>query len=75
VRNNKSTSVKITLNDQVPVSSNNNITVDPTELSGGRLNSQTGEVKWDLELKPQESRQIILTYSVKYPKDKIIILE
>ncbi len=75
IRNNKPTSVKITLNDQVPVSSNSSITVDPSELSGGRLNEQTGEVKWDLELKPQESRQIILTYSVKYPKDKNIILE
>jgi uncharacterized protein (TIGR02231 family) len=75
VRNNKSTAVKITLNDQIPVSSNSSINVDPTELSGGRLNSQTGEIKWDLELKPQESRQIIFSYSVKYPKDKIVILE
>jgi uncharacterized protein (TIGR02231 family) len=75
VRNNKSTAVKITLNDQIPVSSNNSISVDPTELSGGKLNSQTGEIKWDLELKPQESRQIIFSYSVKYPKDKIVILE
>jgi uncharacterized protein (TIGR02231 family) len=75
VRNNKSTDVKITLNDQIPVSSNSSISVDPTELSGGKLNSQTGELKWDLELKPQESRQIIFSYSVKYPKDKIVILE
>jgi uncharacterized protein (TIGR02231 family) len=75
VRNNKSTSVKMTLNDQIPVSSNSSINVDPTEISGGHLNQQTGEIKWDLELKPQESKQIILTYSVKYPKDKIVILE
>lgn len=75
VRNNKSTPVKITLNDQVPVSSNSSINVEPTELSGGRLNAQTGEIKWDLELKPQESKQIVFTYSVKYPKDKIVILE
>jgi hypothetical protein len=59
----------------VPVSSNSSINVETTELSGGHLNQQTGEIKWDLELKPQESRQIIFTYSVKYPKDKIIILE
>lgn len=75
IRNNKSNSVKITLNDQIPVSSNNGITVDPQELSGGRHNAQTGEIKWDLELKSQESKQLILTYSVKYPKDKTVILE
>lgn len=75
VRNNKSTPVKITLNDQIPLSSNSGINVDPVELSGGKLNAQTGEIKWDLEIKPQETKQIVLTYSVKYPKDKTVILE
>ncbi|MCE5347299.1 MAG: DUF4139 domain-containing protein [Bacteroidales bacterium] len=75
VRNNKSNPVKITLSDQIPVSSNSGITVDPVELSGGKHNAETGEIKWDLEIKPQETKQIILTYSVKYPKDKTIILE
>ena len=75
VRNNKENKVNISVNDQIPISSNSSITVDPIELSGGRLNQQTGEIKWELELNPRESRQIILTYSVKYPKDKTVILE
>ncbi|MRS05487.1 mucoidy inhibitor MuiA family protein [bacterium] len=75
IRNNKATGIRISLNDQIPVSSNSGITVEAVELSGGKLNSQTGEVKWDLELKPQESRQVVLSYSVKYPKDKSVILE
>jgi uncharacterized protein (TIGR02231 family) len=75
LRNNKSNPVEITLNDQIPVSSNSGITVETVELSGGRHNQETGEIKWDLEIKPQETKQIILTYSVKYPKDKTIILE
>jgi uncharacterized protein (TIGR02231 family) len=75
VRNNKTNSIKITLNDQIPVSSNSSINVDPVELSGGKLNGQTGEITWDLEIKPQETKQIILTYSVKYPKDKTVVLE
>ncbi len=75
VRNNKTNTVRITVNDQIPVSSNSDIEVDDIELSGGRYNSQTGEVKWDLDIKPQETRELILTYSVKYPKDKTIILE
>jgi uncharacterized protein (TIGR02231 family) len=75
IRNNKSNTVNITLNDQIPVSSNSSISVDAIELSGGRLSPQTGEIKWDLEIKQQETRQIALTYSVKYPKDKTIVLE
>jgi len=75
VRNNKSNPVKITLNDQIPVSSNSGINIDAIELSGGKLNGQTGEIKWDLEIKSQETKQLVLTYSVKYPKDKTVILE
>ena len=75
VRNNKTNPVKITVNDQIPISSNSGIEVEAIELSGGRLNNQTGEIKWDLEIKPQDTRQLILTYTVKYPKDKTVILE
>jgi uncharacterized protein (TIGR02231 family) len=75
VRNNKATPVKITVNDQIPVSSNSSIVVDAAELSGGKLNSETGTVKWDLELKPQEKKEIVLTYTVKYPKNQNVILE
>ena len=46
IRNNKSNPVKITLNDQVPVSSNSSISIDTIELSGGKMNKQTGgEIK------------------------------
>ena len=75
VRNNKPVPIKIIISDQIPVSSNSGISVDPVELSGGKHNGQTGEVKWDLEINKQESRQIVLTYSVKYPKEKTVILE
>ncbi|MCJ7446733.1 MAG: DUF4139 domain-containing protein [Bacteroidales bacterium] len=75
IRNNKANQIKITLQDQIPISSNSGITVEALELSGGKHNSQTGEIKWDLEIKPQETKQIVLTYSVRYPKDKTVILE
>jgi uncharacterized protein (TIGR02231 family) len=75
VRNNKSVPVKLTLSDQIPVSSNSGITVDPVELTGGKHNPLTGEIKWDLEINKQETKQVILTYSVRYPKERTIILE
>ena len=75
IRNNKSNPVKITVNDQIPISSNSDITVETVELSGGKLAPLTGFVKWDLDLKPQEIKELILTYSVKYPKNQNVILE
>ncbi|HLN21265.1 MAG TPA: mucoidy inhibitor MuiA family protein [Bacteroidales bacterium] len=75
VRNNKTVPVLITVKDQIPVSSNSSITVETVETSGGRMEKQTGMIEWDLNLKPAETKEIILTYSVRYPKDKNIILE
>jgi uncharacterized protein (TIGR02231 family) len=75
IRNNKANPVKIIVNDQLPVSSNSSITVEAAELSDGKYNNQTGAVKWDLELKPQEKKEIVLTYTVKYPKNQNVILE
>ena len=75
IRNNKTNSIKITVNDQIPVSSNSSIVVEASELSGGILDAETGTIKWDLEIKPQEKKELVLSYSVKYPKNQNIILE
>jgi uncharacterized protein (TIGR02231 family) len=75
VRNNKTSTIQITVNDQIPVSSNSSITVEANELSGGKLSSDTGLLKWDFDLKPQEKKEIVLTYSVKYPKNQSVVLE
>jgi len=75
IRNNKKNPVKLNLQDQIPISTNSGITVEALELSGGKHNAQTGEINWDFEIKPQETKEIVLTYSVRYPKDRTIILE
>ena len=75
VRNNKSSAIKISLQDQIPISSNSGITVTATELSSGRHNAETGIITWDLDLNPSETKQIILSYSVRYPRDRRVILE
>ncbi len=75
VRNTRTQKIKISVYDQIPVSQNNNIEVEATELSGGVINETTGEVKWDTEIDPQQSKDFILTYTVKYPKNMKVILE
>lgn len=75
VRNNKKQPIDLRLRDQVPLSQNSNITVEAAELSGGRHNAVTGEVIWDLRLAPAENKDVILTYTVRYPKNQKVILE
>jgi uncharacterized protein (TIGR02231 family) len=75
VRNNKSKAVTVRLRDQIPLSQNSDITVEAAELSGGRHNSTTGEVTWELTVAPGQTKEVIFTYSVKYPKNRKVILE
>jgi len=75
VRNNRNHQVSIDVYDQVPLSRNNQITVDVTELSGGALNKDNGEVKWQFDLDPNQQVEMILTYTVKYPKSQKVIID
>lgn len=75
VRNNKKQAVSLKLHDQLPISQSSNISVEATELTGGKQNDQTGEVIWELSVAPQETKNIVFTYSVKYPKNQKVILE
>ncbi len=75
IRNNKSYAIKAKIYDQVPVSSVKEIQVETLELSGGVMNPNTGKVQWTIDLKPNETKQMILKYSVKYPKDRNVIVD
>jgi uncharacterized protein (TIGR02231 family) len=75
VRNNKSIAATVKLRDQIPLSQNSDITVEAVELTGGILNRVTGEIIWDFRVEPRQTKEIILTYSVKHPKDQKVILE
>ncbi len=74
IKNNHKAPIQIELEDQLPVSQNSEITVDAIELSKAETNILTGQLKWKIALAPDESKKIILTYSVKYPKNKSVEL-
>ncbi len=75
IKNNKSQKINIAILDQVPVSLQENIVVETQKLSGGILNTDTGEVKWKLALDPSTRKEIELRYSVKYPKSQYLVVE
>ncbi|HRW98174.1 MAG TPA: DUF4139 domain-containing protein, partial [Cyclobacteriaceae bacterium] len=72
VRNTKSEPVKITVEDQMPISKNNQIEVNPLDIGGSRFDAKTGKMVWSLTLQPNETRKMGFRYEVKYPKDKLV---
>lgn len=70
VKNNSKSKVNIEVQDQLPVSQNDEIEVDGLEISGAEHNETTGLLKWNLGLSPGESQKLALKFSIKYPKNK-----
>jgi hypothetical protein len=75
VKNNKSQKINMLIFDQVPVSTLEEIKVDVYEISGAKHNIETGEIKWDFSIEPNENKKFELKYSVKYPKNRNLIIE
>lgn len=75
IRNNKSYPVTAKITDQIPVSTSKEIQVETIELSGGKSDPDSGKVVWEITLKPNESKDLVIKYSVKYPKNKQVIVD
>jgi uncharacterized protein (TIGR02231 family) len=72
LRNNKKEAIYMLLKDQYPLSSDKEIEIELVEKDGAKVNTETGILTWDINLKPNETKKIRISYLVKYPKDKVI---
>ena len=70
IKNNLSRKVNIKVIDQIPLSMDSRIEVETENLSGGELNSTTGQVIWNTEIPASDSKKFKLEYTIKYPKGK-----
>ena len=73
VRNTKPEAVRLTLEDQAPLSQNSDIEVNVEEASGAKRNPETGKLTWEVDLKPNESRTFDIRFEIKYPKGKTVV--
>jgi uncharacterized protein (TIGR02231 family) len=64
LRNNKKQSLDLHLEDQLPVSMNNDILVEPIEYSGGRYIQETGAITWKFRMEPSAEKKIRISYAV-----------
>ena len=76
VKNNQTKTAKLTLKDQYPISSNKDIEVKVEEVKPAATynKTETGVLTWDMELQAGETRTFVVTYSVKYPKERRVDL-
>lgn len=70
VKNLKSSSIDIIVQDQIPITQNAEIEIEATELSKGKLDERTGLIEWKFTLKPKGKKDIQLKYKIKFDKDK-----
>ncbi len=72
VRNTRKEPVTLVLQDQQPISNDNDIVVEDRELANAEYNEVTGLMNWNVTLAPNESKSINFGYTVKYPKGKTV---
>jgi len=70
VKNLKSTSVELIIQDQIPITQNSEIEIEALELSKGVLDDRTGIIEWRYTIKPKGKKDIKFSYKVKHDKDK-----
>jgi hypothetical protein len=75
IRNSKQVSVNITLLDQIPVSVTKEISVEDIKAAEAQLDKETGIATWTTTLAPGQERKLAIAYTVKYPKERRVVLE
>ena len=74
VKNNKKENIQMQVKDLFPIPTDKEIEVELLDFSGAEVDKEKSFLTWNLDIKPGESRKLRMSYSVKYPKDKILPL-
>jgi Domain of unknown function (DUF4139)/N-terminal domain of unknown function (DUF4140) len=75
VRNSKHAPVTLHIVDQYPVSTNKEISVDDVRAPDAKADKETGILNWVISAQPGQEKKLGFGYSVKYPRDRMVVLE
>ncbi len=64
--------IALTIQDQLPLSSESGISLENEEIDGASKNAATGIVTWELAIPSGQTKNVNIGYTVRYPKDKSI---
>jgi len=70
IKNLKSTNAVIVIQDQMPITQNNEIIIEPTNTGKAKYDLVTGMLEWEINLKTKESKTLNFSYTVKFDKNK-----
>ena len=70
VKNTSRSGINLTVEDQIPITKNEEITIKLEDAGGAKHNKETGRLTWELEMKPGEERVLEFSYSIEHDKDK-----
>lgn len=68
VRNTKKFSINLTLEDQYPVSTHKDITVEKIENKEAKVGEETGKLTWKMNVEGGKEKRVGFKYAVKSPK-------
>lgn len=72
IKNSRSAVIDIKILDQIPVSTNEDVTVSLLDKSNATLNENNGELTWQREVQPGEVQKLTFGFEIKYPKGKSV---
>jgi hypothetical protein len=74
VKNNKKLPINLILQDQFPISTTKEIEVNDTKAPEAQVEKETGIVTWSFNLPPAQEKKVQISYEVKYPKDRRVVI-
>ena len=74
IQNSKDNDVVVKVYDQIPITNENQVTIESYTDPVGTLNSETGELTWDLSVPARKKARAVLTCVVTYPQNERFIL-
>lgn len=72
IKNNKKNRINLTIEDQYPLSTDENIKIELMDKGGAKVDADLGKLTWNLVLAANEIRKIRISYKVKSPKNQSI---
>jgi len=72
VRNNKKFPINLVIEDQIPVTTDKDITIENPVYDGAQLDDATGKLTWKLNMEPAKEKKLKLSYTVKCPKSYMV---
>lgn len=70
IKNNKKSKIRLTIEEQIPISKNEDIKVKLIESNDAKLDAETGSLTWTVDIEPGKTIEKTYRYSVRHPSGK-----